>query len=85
MGTEDFIFPSQVNDNKYYLDLEMLEGSPSDMQILNKEQDVVVSIFLTDTPADALYELDLSEMEKGEYTIKVRTFRQEKNKDITII
>jgi hypothetical protein len=79
-----FIFASQAEDNKYFLDLEMLEGEFSDLIILNELNDAVASLPLTDLPANTIYELDLSDMEKGNYTIQVRTFRQEVKSNVTV-
>lgn len=79
-----FLFPSQVDARKYYIDLEMLNGQPDDIRVLDEKEQVVMDVSLSDTPGNALYELDLSSVEKGKYVVRVRSFREERQKDVVI-
>lgn len=79
-----FMFPSELEDNLYLLDLESLEGGFSDILIIDEFGDVVLCLPLDDLPGNSIYELDLSGIRKGEYTVRVRTFRQEQASHVSI-
>ncbi len=80
---QSLLIPSDVDKNKYYIDLELLNGNLSDLNIL-KESEVIWSSSLAEVPKSALYELDLSEMNKGSYILQIRTFKEDIKKEIVI-
>ncbi len=80
----NILIPSQVEDNKYYLDLEVVEGHLSDFSIMDEENQVVLNTSLALLPSDALFELDLTEFKKGEYVLRIRTYTNEIKTDISI-
>ncbi len=80
----DILIPSEVEDNKYYVDLELLEGHLSDLSLMNGQNEVVMNNSLAFAPSNALYELDLTEFEKGDYTLRVRSYSEEINQDISV-
>ena len=81
---EGILFPSLVEKNLFYVDLEKLEGGLSDLQLFNEEEEVILNSSLKELPSDALYELDLSQIDKGEYLLRIRTYQNEVKKGIII-
>ncbi|MGK0391396.1 MAG: hypothetical protein ACI94Y_004161 [Maribacter sp.] len=81
---EEILIPSLVEKNLFYVDLEKLEGGLSDLQLFNEEQEVILNSSLKEMPSDALYELDLSQMEKGKYLLRIRTYQNEVKKGIIV-
>lgn len=81
---ESILIPSEVEKNIFYVDLELLGGNLSDLQLMNKNGEVVLNSSLKDIPEDALYELDLSHIESGWYQFQIRTYKKEIKKDIIV-
>jgi hypothetical protein len=84
MEEEGILIPSLVEKNLFYVDLEKLEGGLSDLQLFNEEEEVILNSSLKEMPSDALYELDLSQMDKGEYLLRIRTYKNEVKKGIIV-
>lgn len=81
---EGILIPSLVEKNIFYVDLEKLEGGLSDLQLFNQEEEVVLNSSLKEMPSDALYELDLTHIDKGEYLLRIRTYKDEVKKGIVV-
>lgn len=81
---ESILMPSIAEKNLYYLDLEMIDGKLSDVQLVNDYNEVIFISSLKDTPSDALYELDFSTIEQGNYLLRIRTYKEEIKKDIIV-
>lgn len=81
---EPILIPSEIEKNLFYVDLELLEGNLSDLQLLNQNGEVVLNSSLRDIPQNALYELDLSHIESGWYQFQVRTYKEAIKKDIIL-
>ena len=81
---QQILIASEVEKNIFYVDLELLDGNLSDLQLLNQNGEVVLNSSLRDIPEDALYELDLSHIESGWYQFQVRTFKNSIKKDIIL-
>ncbi len=80
----EVLFGSTVDKNLYYVDMELLDGGLSDIQVLNAEAEVIDQYSIKDIPKDALFELDLNHIQKGNYLIRIRSYLEEIKKDITI-
>ena len=81
---KEILIPSVEDKNIFYIDLELVEGHLSDLQILDETNQIVMNSSLKDIPADAMYELDLSQIEKGTYIFRIRTYKDIISEDIII-
>ena len=71
----DWTFFSSEDQNQIYIDLEALGGYATDLSLSNESGDVLLSEELNDIPKNSIYELDLAVLEKGSYSLKVRTYQ----------
>ncbi len=81
----EILFSSDNNQNKYFVDLELIKGGLSDICVMDKEGNILINNSLMNTPHNAFYELDLSDIEKGNYIIRIRSFKEEIKKEVTVI
>ncbi len=83
-NTSDILIPSTTEDNKYYLDLEMIDGRPSDLKLVGDDDEIVLDNSLALVPENAMYELDLSNLNKGKYLLRIRTYLKEFSQTIQV-
>ncbi len=79
----DIMFSDTDNGNVYYLDLEKMEGQPLDAIVMENAR-IVEKMSLMDIKRDAFYELNLDDLEKGDYKIRIRTFKREYQFEINV-
>jgi hypothetical protein len=91
---EDFVIFEEINeswvlfestdDKKILIDFESIQSTVSDIRIKTAADDITFTDVVDDLPQDAIYELDLSTLSEGSYTIEVRTYKEVLTKEITI-
>lgn len=91
---EDFVIVETVNeswvlfesttDKKILIDFESIESTVSDIRVKTADDEIEFADIVDDLPQDAIYELDLSMLSEGNYTIEVRTFTEVLTKEITL-
>jgi hypothetical protein len=71
----DWTFHTDQNSKTLYIDFESLGGNLSHLLLKNDKNEVVASDDrLYDLPANTIYELSLSKLEKGTYTVELYTY-----------
>ncbi len=71
-------------EDRLYIDLELLGGYATDLAILNETGEVVLSEELMEVPKNSIYELDLATLERGSYSLKVRTYQDIVQKSLEV-
>lgn len=77
------LFESTV-DKKILIDFESIQSTVSDIRIKTATDEIEFTDVVDNLPQDAIYELDLSMLSEGNYTIEVRTFKEILTKEITL-
>lgn len=81
---ESWILFENTDDKKILIDFESITSTVSDIRIKTATDEIKFSDVVDDLPQDAIYELDLSSLSEGNYTIEIRTFKEVLTKEITI-
>ena len=81
---ESWVLFESTDDKKILIDFESIKSTVSDIRIKTATDEIEFSDVVDDLPQDAIYELDLSNLKAGSYTIEIRTFNEVLTKEITI-
>lgn len=81
---ESWVLFESTADKRILIDFESISSTVSDIRIKTENDDIEFSDVVDDLPQDAIYELDLSMLSEGNYTIEVRTFKEVLKKEIKI-
>jgi len=85
-GTEsDWKFHTDSKSKTLFIDFEALGGNMSKLILKDARQDVVLTDNqLFDLPANTIYEVNLSKLEKGIYSIELHTFNSIIKEEVVI-
>ncbi|MFK7947426.1 MAG: hypothetical protein AB8G11_07550 [Saprospiraceae bacterium] len=81
---ESWVLFESTTDKKILIDFESIQSTVSDIRIKTATDEIEFTDVVDDLPQDAIYELDLSMLSEGSYTIEVRTFKEVLTKEITL-
>lgn len=81
---ESWVLFENETDKIIFIDFESINGTVNDIRIKTANNDIHFSDVVADLPQDAIYELDLSTLTKGDYTIEIRTYNEVLTKEIKI-
>lgn len=80
----EWTFLEDIEDQKVYIDLAELGGNFAELIVLDADEKEVYKEDLFDLPSDSIYELDLSNLGKGDYTIELKTYNQPIYRSISV-
>lgn len=85
-SSENWSLHLDQNRRKLYIDFEALGGKMSRLSLSSDENQEIVAIddHLFDLPSNTIYELDLSKLEKGNYTLVLHSYTERIQKAISI-
>ncbi len=75
---------SNNDANIVFIDIEALGGNVNDLAVLNQEGDIVYKENMMGLPSNTIYELDMAEYKKGNYTVRVRTYSDVLKHEVTV-
>lgn len=79
----DWSFYSDESNNIYYVDFEKLNFNLSEIVVKNNDGEIVIREDVLDLPVNTIFELDFSELPKGDYQIELRSFKGGLTKSVT--
>ncbi|MEM7101757.1 MAG: hypothetical protein AAF502_01425 [Bacteroidota bacterium] len=80
----EWAFWEDVESQKIYIDFAELGGNFAELVLQDVNGNQVIKEDLLDLPVDSIYELDLSILNKGEYTLELRTYKEPIFKTISV-
>jgi len=85
-NSENWSLHIDQNRKKLYIDFEALGGKMSRLSLSSDDDQAIVAIddHLFDLPTNTIYELDLSKLEKGSYTLVLHSYTERIQKAISI-
>jgi hypothetical protein len=82
--TESWILFESEEDKTIFIDFESIKSTVNDIRIKTASDEIQFTDVVSDLPQDAIYELDLSILPEGNYTIEIRTFQEVLSKKIKV-
>ena len=73
-----------TSEDRLYIDLELLGGYATDLSILDEAGEIIITEELMEIPKNSIYELDLANLEKGNYSLKIRTYQDIVQKSLEV-
>ncbi len=84
IGGEDWTFYLDKESNVYYIDFESISVNLNDLKVYDKQGEVVISDKLWDLPVNTIYELDLNNLQPGQYKIELRSYTGVIQKEVSV-
>lgn len=84
LNNTDWSFYIDEEQHIYYIDFEKISVNLNDIRVMNTQNEVVLEDQLHDLPVNTIYELDLSNLPKGNYEIELRSFTGKVKKQVTV-
>ena len=82
--TESWILFENEDDKTIFIDFESIKSTVSDIRIKTESDEIHFTDVVSDLPNDTIYELDLSTLPEGNYTIEIRTYQEVLSKKIKV-
>jgi hypothetical protein len=82
--TESWILFENEEDKTIFIDFESIKSRVSDIRIKTESDEIQFTDVVSDLPKDAIYELDLSTLPEGNYTLEIRTYQEVLSKKIKV-
>ena len=83
-SNSDWTFYLDAESKTYYIDFETISVNLNDVKVYNEKGEVVKEDKLWDLPVNTIYELDLGDVEPGNYKVELRTYTGKITKEVTI-
>ena len=81
----DWTFHADYENKVLYIDFESLGGKMSRLYLKNADEEVIIlDDHLHDLPPNTIYELSLSKLEKGTYSVELHTYKTVIKEEIII-
>ena len=84
LEADDWTFFQGEDGNTFFIDFEKIKSNLNEIEVSNKAGEVVFKDELWNLPVDTIYELDFSDFEKGDYSVKITTFTEEIEKTLSV-
>jgi hypothetical protein len=82
--TESWILFESEEDKTIFIDFESIKSTVSDIRIKTEGNEIQFTDVVSDLPKNAIYELDLSTLPEGNYTLEIRTYNEVLSKKIKV-
>ncbi|NNE29788.1 MAG: hypothetical protein HKN16_09125 [Saprospiraceae bacterium] len=76
-ASDDWTFFHNTEDDVVFIDFESINVNLHDIRVIDEKGELVLEEPLFDLPVDAIYELDLKNLPKGEFQVQLHTFNEQ--------
>ena len=81
---EEWSFFYDEENKIYYIDFETISMNLTKVKMVSKEGKALISDNVADLPVNTIYELDCSQLSKGNYTVELHSYTEIIKKEVIL-